>query len=125
MSLDVSLNVGEERIEPCVHCDGTGKVNHGRPCVFDGNITHNLNKMAEAAGIYQAMWRPDEIGVTKAGQLIPLLHDGLARLHADPKKFKVHNPENGWGDYEVLCRFVANYLSACEENPEADVSVCR
>lgn len=30
------------------------------------NITHNLGRMAKEAGIYQHLWRPEEIGVTKA-----------------------------------------------------------
>jgi hypothetical protein len=27
--------------------------------VYDGNITHNLGRMADMAGIYYALWRPD------------------------------------------------------------------
>jgi len=34
--------------------------------VYDANITHNLGAMAEAAGIYKHLWRPEEIGITKA-----------------------------------------------------------
>jgi hypothetical protein len=30
------------------------------------NITHNLNKMARKAGLYQCLWRPEEIGITTA-----------------------------------------------------------
>jgi len=93
--------------------------------IYDRNITHNLNRMAAAAGIYQHLWRPDEIGVTKASQLIEPLRTGLTALLADPEKFKQFNPANGWGDYDGLVAFVQEYLSACEENPDADVSVCR
>lgn len=32
---------------------------------YHANITHNLGKMAEAAGIYHALWRPDEIGIKR------------------------------------------------------------
>lgn len=125
MSLDVYLKVGEDRIEQCERCDGTGKINHGRERVYDANITHNLNKMADAAGIYQALWRPEEIGITKAGQLAPLLRDGLKKLEADPEKFKQFNPPNGWGDYDGLVSFVRRYLVACEDYPDADVDVFR
>ena len=38
--------------------------------VYSANITHNLTKMADEAGIYECLWRPEEIGITKAGQLI-------------------------------------------------------
>lgn len=89
------------------------------------NITHNLNTMADMAGIYQALWRPEEIGVTTAAQLIPLLRDGLTKLRAEPEKFKAFNPKNGWGDYDGLVRFVAGYLEACEVNPTATVRASR
>ena len=45
--------------------------------VYSRNITHNLNKMAEAAGIYTVLWRPDENGITKAHQCIEPLRTGL------------------------------------------------
>ena len=34
--------------------------------VYSANITHNLNTMADEAGIYKHLWRPDEIKITKA-----------------------------------------------------------
>ena len=125
MSLDVYLYVGEERIEECTHCDGTGKINHGKEKVHEDNITHNLNKMADAAGIYAHLWRPEELGFTKAGQLINPLKAGLERLRADPEKYNKFNPANGWGDYEGLVRFVQNYLNACEDHPEAEIYASR
>lgn len=93
--------------------------------VYSSNITHNLNKMADAAGIYYACWRPEEIGVTKASQLIPLLREGLAKLVADPEHYKQFNSSNGWGMYEHFVPWVREYLAACEEYPDANVSVSR
>lgn len=93
--------------------------------VYSRNITHNLNTMAEAAGIYGCLWRPDEHGITTAGHLIPLLRGGLNRLKADPKHYEGFNPLNGWGDYVGLVDFVADYLAACEEYPDATVRVSR
>ena len=97
----------------------------GDNCVFDRNITHNLNKMASEAGIYEALWRPDEIGVTKAKELIGPLTDGLVRLKAEPEKFRAFSPSNGWGTYEGLVDFVEAYLGACHDWPEAVVRVSR
>lgn len=34
------------------------------------NSTHNLNNMAKAAGLYQVLWRPEEIGISTASQII-------------------------------------------------------
>jgi hypothetical protein len=93
--------------------------------VYSANITHNLNKMAGAADLYEYLWRPDEIGVTHAKQLVTPLRNGLARLQADPAKFEAFNPPNKWGSYEGLVRFVEQYLAACEEYPDAQVSVSR
>jgi hypothetical protein len=93
--------------------------------VYDRNITHNLGKMADAAGVYYACWRPDEKGWSKAKDLIEPLETGLKRLRDDPEAFKVHNPSNGWGDYEGLVAFVASYLDACKEYPEARIRVSR
>lgn len=31
--------------------------------VFWANITHNLGRMADEAGIYKHLWRPEEIGM--------------------------------------------------------------
>lgn len=93
--------------------------------VYEANITHNLGRMADVAGIYQALWRPEEINVTHAAQLIPLLRDGLAKLQADPVHFEQFNPSNGWGSYTGFVQFVADYLAACEAYPEATVSISR
>lgn len=93
--------------------------------VYDANITHNLAKMAGEAGIYKHLWRPDEIGITHASQLIEPLRTGLALLRSDEPRFSQFNPSNGWGSYDSLVRFVKEYLEACEENPDAKVSVSR
>lgn len=93
--------------------------------IYSANITHNLNTMAQAAGIYEALWRPEEIGITKAGQLVEPLRSGLAKLEGDPSKFEAYNSPNGWGLYKHFVPFVRNYLEACENSPEATVSVSR
>lgn len=94
-------------------------------CVYAANLTHNLAKMAYEAGIYKHLWRPDEIGITKAEQLIEPLRVGLALLKSDPERFKKFDAENGWGLYIHFVPFVENYLQACEKYPDAEVSVSR
>jgi len=93
--------------------------------VFDYNITHNLGPMAKAAGIYMELWRPEELGITKAVQLIEPLREGLHRLKVEPNTYKELNPDNGWGDYEGLVKFVSSYLDACYDYPDADVEASR
>ncbi len=120
MGLDVSLNEPEH--QECDHCGGTGKISGKN--LFWANITHNLNEMANEAGIYEACWRPGEIGISKAKNLIPLLRDGLEKMRADPERFKRFNAPNGWGTYETFVEWVAGYLRACEEFPDAEVVAC-
>jgi|JI10StandDraft_1071094.scaffolds.fasta_scaffold796363_2 hypothetical protein len=107
MSLDFYLKV----VQPCT--------------IYSANITHNLNQMAEAAGIYKALWRPDENGYETAGQIIPILEEGLAKLKANPKKFMKYNASNGWGTYEHFVPFVEEVLGNCREHPDALIEVSR
>lgn len=93
--------------------------------VYDANITHNLGKMANEAGVYEHLWRPEGVGITKAAQLIEPLREAVAVMKADPERFQKYNSPNGWGLYENFVPFVEAYLAACIENPDADVSVSR
>lgn len=131
MSLDITIYNNF-----CEHCG------HGEH-VFDINITHNLGKMATAAGIYEAMWRPhllytDKIIVDNneeneleesvtviAGDLIPHLQKGIDSLELKPNEYKKLNPENGWGDYYGLLKTAKELLTACTNYPNAKVEVSR
>lgn len=93
--------------------------------VYWANITHNLGKMASEAGIYEALWRPKEIGKTKASEIVETLEKGLADLKARPEHFEKFNSPNGWGMYEHFVPFVEKYLEACKEYPDAVIEVSR
>lgn len=93
--------------------------------VFEKNITHNLGRMAKEAGLYQYLWRPDELGITKASELIDPLREGLKNLVNNAESLKQFNPANKWGDYDGLVEFVTEYLAACEKDPDATVSADR
>ncbi len=93
--------------------------------VYSANITHNLGKMADAAGIYKALWRPEEEGWKYAKDIIGPLETGLADLKARPDHFEQFNASNGWGMYEHFVPFVEEYLAACKEYPEAEIEVSR
>lgn len=93
--------------------------------IFEQNITHNLGAMAKEAGIYMHLWRPDELGITKAGELILPLKKGLKLMKSNPKRFKSLNPKNGWGSYDRFVPWIERYIEACEDYPDADVEVSR
>lgn len=100
-------------------------INPGEDQVYWANITHNLGPMAREAGIYTHLWRPEQIGVTLAADLVEPLTAGLALLRSDPARFKALNSHNGWGRYEHFVPFVERYLEACRQYPAAKVSACR
>jgi hypothetical protein len=93
--------------------------------VFSTNITHNLTPMAKEADLYQAIWHPEELGFTKAKQLIKPLKAGLKLLKSDPEKFRAFDAPNGWGDYVTLVDVVEKYLAACIAWPKAAISAHR
>ena len=98
--------------------------------VFTQNITHNLGLMASkvelgTTTLYQLLWRPEELNILHAYQLVQPLREANDLLLAKPEYFEQWNPTNGWGSYEALCGFVREYLGACLDNPEAEVHACR
>jgi hypothetical protein len=96
-----------------------------REVLYEANITHNLGKMADAAGIYEHLWRPEEIGLKKAFELIEPLIEGLNRLRNNPEYYKTFNPSNGWGNYDGFVDWVGRYLVACKDNPDGHIEVSR
>jgi len=93
--------------------------------LYWANITHNLGEMADKAGIYKALWRPEEIGAEYAKDIIEVVEKGLEDLKARPEYFEQFNSPNGWGMYEHFVPFVADYLEALKEYPDAKISVSR
>lgn len=117
MSLDITL-YGSKATRVCGECNSEVEYT---PCLYSGNITHNLNKMAAEAGIYEALWHPELAKLTQASQLIEPLEEGLAKLKAAPEHFTKFNAPNGWGLYEHFVPFVEEVLQACKDYPNATV----
>lgn len=124
MSLDVYLT-GEIRKAHCRCACGHEHEIEQVEEFYNANITHNLNRMATEAGIYEVLWRPEKVGITKAQQLIEPLEKGLALMRSDRVRFEKFNATNGWGTYEQFIPWLINYLDACRRHPEASVRVSR
>ncbi len=125
MSLTVYLEDQNITIRECT-CDcGHKHERREKERLYRGNITHNLCKMADLAGLYGYLWRPDENDVVTALDLVPHLNKGLDELLGSPEKFISLNPENDWGSYDYLVKFVEEYLAACLEHPQSIITVCR
>jgi hypothetical protein len=125
MSLDIYL-YGEDICHTCV-CEACGSERiEMHPIKIDHfHITHNLTPMADAVGLYECVWRPEEHGIEFAHQMIPFLKAGVSSLNADPIHYKLLTPKNGYGSYESFLKTLTEYLIACEINPNARIEVCR
>lgn len=104
---------------------------HGRyfddKVVFDANITHNLGKMAQMAGLYTIMWRPEEwdTSIDEARDLVRPLTRGIQNLVDRQDEMMEFNPENGWGNYDNLLDTACDYLIACLRYPRAEIGISR
>ena len=87
--------------------------------LYSVNITHNLNKMAQQVGLYEVLWRPEEIDITFASQMILPLEKGIKELEAYPEKYKTLNPPDGLGSYDDFVAFCKSVLLRCRKYPDA------
>ena len=124
MSLCVDLEGPEYEVECRCECGHEHKVTRSEE-FFWANITHNLGPMAQLGGFYQALWRPDERGWSRARDLIGPISEGLDAMLSDPPKFKALDAKNGWGTYDDFLPWVRRYLDACKAHPDALVRVSR
>ena len=122
MSLDVHIKGRETELDFCPCCGASSEV---QKTLYTANITHNLGKMAKEAGIYMALWRPEEIGAEYSKDIIEVVELGLRDLKDKPEYFKQFNSPNGWGMYEHFVPFVEKYLEALKEYPEGLLYSCR
>ena len=143
MSLDVHINFNEPRLgnyfleHPYSYSDlsESDKNNFNEQSRWSANITHNLGQMASnipvnfngnQTTLYYACWRPDEIGVKTAGELLPLLVQGLHYMIDHRSKLMQYESPNGWGTYNGFMKFLLNYKQACEDNaPECKIDTRR
>ena len=66
--------------------------------VYSGNITHNLHKMAEEAGVCNCLWRPHKVGIGRAEQLVKPLRQGLEQA---PGQHDLLEPQRGQGRWDL------------------------
>lgn len=91
---------------------------------WHGNITHNLNKMAMQCpsfdpdySLYNLLWRDEPINDLNPYFYIDRLISCLGNLENNPDYYKQFNPENGWGTYEQLVKFVKSFVIALIDMP--------
>ena len=86
---------------------------------WHGNITHNMNEMARHVPIegsdqtlYDLLWRPEEQGFLAAGSrgYREAVLKGYLYLRGHSENLAQFNPDNGWGDYDLLLSFTEDFL---------------
>lgn len=99
--------------------------------VWSGGITHNLTSMASKikirynardATLYDVMWHPEALQLTKASQATPWLIAAKASMVEHKEYLKQFNSPNGWGIYDNLLNLVTNYIIATEYSPTAKIN---
>jgi hypothetical protein len=140
MSLDVTLYRNYH-----VSYDGGKTLEEKKEDLYSSNITHNLGKMANKAGIYEALWRPyqlkegynipdgdhdaeykfEEANPVRAYEIIPVIEKGLEDMIARPAHYKTFDSPNGWGMYVHFVPFIEEYLEALKKYPESFVECDR
>jgi hypothetical protein len=122
VSLDLYLYGPTRRVVcQCVGC-GNDHERDDRELLYTSNCTHNLTAMFGAAGVYEILWRGDDL---IAGEQVVALETGLADMRARPDFFRTFNPKNKWGDYEGALAFLSSFVAACREHPTAILSCSR
>lgn len=101
------------------------------------NITHNMNKMADAipvstnddrvsATLYDYVWRPEERSEkVDSTVMLRVLTEGINCMVSHRKELLKFNPENGWGSYDAFLKWLINYKEVCEDHPGCEVYVSR
>lgn len=89
--------------------------------VWSYSMSDGLKPMAEAAGLYQVIWNPHELGFTHACQCIPALTSGVVALALDRMEFEEFNHRKDLYTYDDLLRFAQYFLNACRTWPMASV----
>jgi hypothetical protein len=117
MSLDLDLVAPNETEEPCT-CQECGHTHtrKTREVYFESNITHNLNKMFQEAGLYEILWHGTGL---KAEGILITLERGLAEMKSRPEVYKVFDADNGWGTYPQAVKWLASVIEACRKYPDA------
>ena len=116
MSLDLSLE-GRRCCSKCGHSDDPESIEF-----FSANITHNLNSMFEAAGLYQILWYGDGY---VAQDVIADLEAGLRDMVKRREFYETFNASNGWGKYEHALPWLRGVIAACRKYPTATLRCSR
>lgn len=87
------------------------------------NIGNDFSPLAKKAGIYTHIWKPEELEIANAKDLIEPLSEGLKKLKENPMEYTKLGLEGGFVPWRGFVIFVEEYLKACVEWPKAKIEV--
>jgi hypothetical protein len=79
--------------------------------------------MAVEAGIYHALWRPNEHGYTYARDISPIIQNGILKMQKNPENFRRFDAKNGWGTYDQFMPWLIKLYSKLLQYPDAKIRV--
>lgn len=115
MSLDIWLEVPQR----CPNC----KFEISRTQLSSFNYTHNVTRMWDKAGVYEALYESE--GKLVTAEYIEVLRKGVQKFRAEYPEFEKLNSPNGWGLAKNALPWLERWLHECEENLGAIIRACR
>lgn len=92
---------------------------HPQRVVDCGNYTYNCAGMlVDACGSSL-----NDLDKSVCGQVWVLLEHAIAKLRANPEKYRAMNPKNGWGNYDAWVVYLTNIANECRDNPKCVLRV--
>lgn len=115
MSLDIYLMESKN----CPHCGGEISGEHE---LFWQNYTHNVIRMWDKAGVYDALYMSEG---KHARDYIEALEKGVADFEANISEYQKLDPANKWGSAESALPWLKRALAAFKEYPDSIIHVSK
>ena len=112
MSLDIYLYIDVD----------AGSSEPTRITLLDRNITHNLGRMWQLAGVYDALYERDG---QVAGDTWRTLMAGVEFMKTHPAECRALDSPNGWGTYKDALPWLEEVTEAFRKHPKATIGVSR
>lgn len=86
------------------------------------NITHNVSRMWDKAGVYECLYNWHG---RKAEELIEPLSNAIQDMLIKPREYETLNPKNGWGDFIGAKEFLRKVVDCCSEHPKCIIHISK
>jgi hypothetical protein len=84
-----------------------------RHAEYDKNVTYNVSSMLKRAGFH-----PNVVDGMTAVNLRPIVSNAVCVMEDNKDYFRMFNPENGWGNYELCLEFLVSLAEYLHRAPD-------